>query len=184
MALHLIALQIRALDGRDIRGGGHELDYCIDQLLYTLVPVGAAAADRNSSTIAGRPAQDCLELLLGRLLAFEEFLSQVVIQLTDLFDKLCPVELCLFHDFIRNRADRNIIALVVIIDISFHLEQVNEPAEGLLSPDRDLDHDRVFAQTIPDLFDTAEIIRADHVHFIDERHARDIIGVRLTPYVL
>ena len=83
-----------------------------------------------------------------------------------------------------NLPDLDLVALLIGVQVGLHLKEVDDPPEiGLLS-DRDLDHDRVLLQAVPDLGDRAVVIRAHDVHFINEGNTGNMVGVRLTPDVL
>ena len=181
MTLHFVSVHIHAFDGGNVCGGRHKLNNGVDELLDTLVLVRAAAANGNSRTFAGGLAKHLLELLGRGLFALEEDLSQVVIQFADLLDQLCSVHLGIILHLCRDLADGDVVAFVIVIDIGFHLEQVDDTPEGVLRPDRNLDHDRVLSKTVADLLNTSEKVGTDYVHFVDERHTGHVIGVCLTP---
>ena len=88
-----------------------------------------------------------------------------------------------FSDFFRYICYSDIRTVIIIEDIGIHFEQIYDTLEVFFLTDGDLDHDRIFAQSVPDLINAAVIIRADHIHFVDERHPGNIIGICLTPDV-
>ncbi len=184
MSLDFVAVHVRSLDRRDVRRSRHVLDDRVDHLLHALVSVCAAACDRHRSALAGRLAERSLHGLHGRLLALQVHVHEVVVQLADLLYQLIAVQLRVLLHICRDLADRDVIALVIIVDVGFHLEQVDDTFESILRPDRDLQHDGILAQTVADLFHTAVVIGAHDVHLVDESHTRDIVGIRLTPDVL
>ena len=90
VSLYLIALQIDALDCRDIGRRGHILEDRVQKLLHALVSVSGTAAYGNRRTLAGSLAQNILHLLHIQLLALQILHHQIVIQLADLLDHLGP----------------------------------------------------------------------------------------------
>src|SRR5699024_622378 len=72
----------------------------------------------------------------------------------------------------------------VIVDISFHLEQVDDSLEFIFLSDRKLQADRVLAQTGLDLIYCVIEVCTQDIHLVDERHTGYVVGVGLTPYVL
>ncbi len=184
MSLDFVAIQVSTFNGRDICRGRHELDDRVDHLLYTLVPVGRAAGDRDCPAFTGSLTKSCLKLLICRLLAFQIHFHQLVVQITDLFDQLSTIELGILEDILGNLTDSNVIALIVVIDIGVHFEQVDEAFVGLFRADRNVYHDSIFAQSVADLLYTAVVVSAHNVHLVDEGHSGNVVCVCLTPYVL
>ena len=181
---NLVAVQVGSLDRRDIDRAGHILDDRIDHLLDALVTVRAAAGHRDRTALAGRLAKGSLHVLYRRLLALQVDHHQLLIQITALLDQLCVIQLRIVLVLCRNLADGDIVTLVVVVNVRFHLEQVDDTLERILRTHRDLNHDCIFAQPLADLLDSAVEIRTDDIHLIDKCHTGNIVGVCLTPYVL
>ncbi len=181
-----VAVEIRALYRRNVQRGGHVLNDGIQALLDTLVLVCGTAHNRDSSALAGCLAQRCLHLVDGDgfLAAIEELLQKRIVQLADLLDHLIVIHLRVVLEVIRNRLDLNVRAVIVLIIVRIHLEQVDQADVGILLADRDVDHDRVLAESVADLIHAAIVIGTDHVHLVDECHTGDIVLVSLAPYVL
>ncbi len=58
----------------------------------------------------------------------------------------------------------------------------NSTDESILDANRKLDGHRSRAQTFPHVTDHRHEIRADAIHLVDERDARNTVFIRLTPY--
>ena len=138
MPFCLISVQIRSFDGRDVQRRGHKLNHSVQKLLYALISVRRSAAYRNRLALAGGLSQNLFKLLVGRLLALQILHHQLVVQLTDLFYQLGAVQFCVIGHILRDIGDGNIIALIIIIDVGLHIEQVNDSFEIILLADRKL----------------------------------------------
>ena len=89
----------------------------------------------------------------------------------------------LILEVVRDILDGDILTFVPAIVICLHLKEIDEALELILSTDGYLDADGILAETVADHVQIVEIVGADDVHLVDERHARDLVGVRLTPDV-
>ena len=181
---YLVSIQIHALDGGDVGRSRHILDHGIQKLLNAFVAVSGAAAYRDRGTLAGCLSQSSLQLLSGGLFTLQVFHHQIIVQLADLLDQLGVVQLCLVLHILRDVNDRDVLALVVIVDISLHLEQVDDSLKLILFADGQLQTDGVFAQSGLNLLHSAVEVRSQDIHLVDECHTGNIVGVSLTPYVL
>ena len=75
-------------------------------------------------------------------------------------------------------------ALVSVVPVdSFHFHQVNNTGEMFFSTNRQLQRNRVRAQTGFDLLYCAVKVCTQDIHLIDECHSWYIVCVSLTPYV-
>ena len=184
MSLHLVAVLIDTLDSRDVCRGGHELKDRIQKLLDAFVPVSRSAAYRNCRTLACRFTKNCLHGLHGRLLALQVLHHQIVVQLADLLHKLCVVELCVVFHIVRDLCHGDVVALLIVVDVGLHLEQVDDPLEIVFLTDRQLEADGILAEPCLDLLYGIVEVSAQDVHLVDERHTRYVVCVRLAPYVL
>ena len=183
MSLHFVPLQVGALDGSDVRRGGHILQDSVQELLNALVAVCRATAYGNRRTLAGGLAQGLLHVLHGRLLALQVLHGQVIVQLADLLHQLRTVQFRIVLHVAQVIGHGDVIALVVIVDIGFHLEQIDDPLEFVLFADGQLDDDGILAKSRLDLLYGSVEVRAQNVHLVDERHTGHIVSVSLPPYV-
>ncbi len=65
-----------------------------------------------------------------------------------------------------------------------HLDEVDDPLEGVLEADRQLDHERAGAEALDDRVHRVVEVRAELVHLVDEADARHVVLVGLTPHRL
>ena len=94
------------------------------------------------------------------------------------------IKLCIFLHILRDISNRDVITLLIIVDVCFHLEKIDDSFEVILFSDRKLKADSVFTKTSLDLlYCTVEVCTKD-IHLVDECHTRYIVGISLTPYVL
>ena len=184
MSDNLISIQIDTLDCRDVGGRRHEFQDCIQQFLNAFVSVRRTTAYRNCRALAGRFSQHSLHSLDRRLLAFQIFHHQIVVQLADLLHKLCVVQFRVVRHILRDILDTNILAFFIVVDVGFHLKQVNNTFELVLFADWQLKTDCILAQSGLDLVYRIIKICAQDIHLVDECHSRYIISVGLTPYIL
>ena len=184
MSLNLIALHVHTLDRRDVGRSRHIFQNRVKQFLNASVSVGRTAAYRNSGTLAGSFPQSSFQRLYGRLLSLQILHHQIVVKLADLLNQLAAVQFRVILHIIRNVNDRNILALIIIIDVGFHLKQVNDSLELIFLADGQLQTDGVLAKSCLDLLHRAVEIRTHNIHLVDECHTGYVVGVSLTPYIL
>ena len=185
MSLNFVAVKICAFDRRYVQRRRHILDNSIEALLYAFVLVSGAAAYRYCSSLTGSLPQSCFELGNGYsfLAAFQELLGQIIIELADLFDHLLVIHLCFILKIVRNSRDFNVRSIIVLIVISVHLEQINQADIGIFLANRNVDHNRVLAQSVLDLVNAAVIVCADDIHLVDECHTGYVVLISLAPYI-
>ena len=87
----------------------------------------------------------------------------------------------LFLHVIGDVNDGNVVAQLIVIDVGFHFHQVDDALEAVLRADRQLDGQRVAFQPVVHHVDDIVEVRAHDVHLVDERHAGDLVFVRLMP---
>ena len=184
MSYNFVAIQIGTLDGRNVGRSGHILNDCIQKLLNALVTICGTAAYRNCCTLAGCLTQYLLHLFYRRLFTFQVHHHQIVIQLTDLLDQLGTIQFCIILHIAKIIGNSDVITFIVIVDVSFHLEQIDDSLEIVFFADRQLKNDSIFTKSGLDLLYCAVEVSTQDVHLVDERHTRYVIGVSLTPYVL
>ncbi len=184
IAVIRLAIRRRAFDRRDIQRARHILDHRVEHLLDALVAVCRAAGHRDGRTFAAALAEHLLQILLRRLFAVQVLHHQILIKVTELLHHLGVPLLALILHVVRDIRDLDLCTLLVLIEVRLHLHQVDNTLEGVFLADRELNADRVLAQTGLDLFDAAVEVSADDVHLVDESHTRNIVLIRLMPDIL
>ena len=61
------------------------------------------------------------------------------------------VKLCIVLHILRNICYGNVIALIIVVDVSLHLKQVDDSLEIVFLTDRQLQTDSIFAKSGLDL---------------------------------
>ena len=177
---------VLARDGRDIGGRGQKFDDGVEQTLYALVAVGTAA-QHGRHTHFNRPLSDCLfELLFrdGFALVHDALLEDGVVEVRRLFHKFPAGCRRRFRhirgDVLHGDGDavvgRGIVA-------GFHRNEVDDAFELAFLTDGQHDGHRIGAQPFVHHLDYVVKVRSVDVHFVDERDARHLVGVGLTPHV-
>ena len=183
MSHDLISIHIHTFDRRDIGRRRHVLQDRVQKLLNTLVPVCGTAAYRDCLTLTGSLSQHPLHVFDGRLVSFQVFHHQIVVQIADLLYQLGTVKLCVVLHILRNLSDGDVVALLIIVNVGLHLHQVDDPLEIIFLADRQLQTDRVLSKSGTDLLYGIVEIGAKNVHLVDESHSRNVVCVCLTPYI-
>jgi putative multiple sugar transport system permease protein len=89
----------------------------------------------------------------------------------------------LFH-IVRNILDLDICTEVVCIDVSLHLNEVDDTSEVVLSTDRKLDRNGITLESVlHHVYNTVEVSAHD-IHLVYVRHTGNLVVISLTPYCL
>ena len=179
-----VAVEIRAFYRRDIKRARHVLDDCIEHLLDALVSVSSTAGNRDRRTFAATLAENSLHFLNRRLLAIKVLKHQILVQIAELLNHLgSPLFSEILH-IVRDICDGDVDTLLIIVDVGLHFHQIDQTLEFIFLADRQLDADRILAETIDNLLHAAIEVSADDIHLIDKCHTRYVVLVRLSPDVL
>ena len=82
---------------------------------------------------------------------------------------------------LRDLLHADVVAHVVVVDVSLHVDQVDDAFEGILLADGQLDGHGVGVQAVVQHLHAAEEVGAHGVHLVDVDHAGDVVVVRLAP---
>ena len=175
----LAGLGIDAVHGRDIHRRGHIVNDRIQHLLDALIAVGRTAADRHDLVGDGRLTQRGTDILLGEGSLLQVLLHQRLVGLGGSLNHLIVILLRQLLHVVRDRLDTHILTLDVIVNVGFHLHQVNDATEGHLLADGELNRNGMRMQTVAHHIQHAIEIRAGDVHLVDVCHSRHMILVRL-----
>ena len=178
-----VAVEVGSLDRRDVGRSRHELDDRVQKLLNALVSVSRAAADRDRGARDAAPAERSLHFFHRGFLALQIHHHQVLVEVADLLHELRAPLLGLILHILGDRFNTDILSVLPVVIICLHLEQIDDPLELGLFADRDLEADRILAKTGDQLIDGTVEVRADDVHLVHKRHTRDVVLVRLAPYI-
>ena len=75
----------------------------------------------------------------------------------------------------------DVLAELVLVDDRLHVDQVDDALELGLGADRQLERHGVGAEAVDHRLRALVEVRADAVHLVDERDARDVVLVGLAP---
>ena len=177
----LARLRVDTSDRRDIRRSRHVIDDCIEERLNALIAIGSTAGDRAELARYRTLADDCLDLIFRDLFAAEVLLHEVIVELGKSLEEDLTVFLSLILHVIRDRDFIFDFAEVVFIDDGFHLDEVDDALEVVLSTDRQLDGNCVRIEALLHHLDDIVEVRAGDVHLVDIGHTRNIVILSLTP---
>ena len=184
MSYDRVSVQIGTLDWRDIGRSRHVLKNSVQEFLNTFVSVCRTAAYRYSCTLAGSFTQNCFHLVYRRDIIIQITHHQLIIQLADFLYQLGVIQLSVVFHIFRDINDGDIIALIVVVDVSFHLEQIDNSLEFIFLTNWKLKADSIFTKSGLDLIYSVVEVSTKDVHLVDECHTRYVVGISLTPYVL
>ena len=179
--LLLFGLRIHTLDVLDIGRCGHIVNDSVQQLLHAAVLVGRTTDNGDQSVRNGLLADSSLQFLTGDLLTLEVLLHELFVVLSNSLDQNVVILLGLLTHILRDLLGAHVVAHVVVVDLSVHIDQVNDTAEGILLTDRQLDCHAVGVQTIVQHLDAAEEVSTHGVHLVDVHHTGDFVLISLTP---
>ena len=174
--------RISTLDRRYIQRRRHIIYDSVQQFLYALVTIGSTAGNRNHLVCDGGLTDASLDLVDGDFFIVKELLHQSVVLLSNVFHQFLVIFLSLFLQVIRNFFHTDVLAQVIIVNISLHLNQVDDALEFVLRADRQLNRNSVALQTLVHHVDYVVEVSAHDVHFIDINHTRNLILISLSPY--
>ena len=185
-ARHLVAgLEIDALHRRHVERRRQIVDDGVEHRLHALVLEGGAAQDRHEYVVDGALADQRLEGLLARVLAFEIGLHGPLVELDRLLNELLVILLGLIDEIGRDLLVMELGAQgLVVPHHRLHAYEVDDAPELVLRADRELNYDRIGAEAVADHLYRQEEVGADLVHLVDEDHARHAVFVGLAPYGL
>ena len=179
--LGLFGLRVHTLDVLNVGRSGHIVHDSVQQLLDTTVLVGRTTDHGHQSVGNGLLADGSLQLLAGDLLTLEILLHELFVVLSNSLDQDVAILLSLLDHILRDGLSAHIVAHVVIVDLSVHIDQVNDTTEGILLTDGQLDGHAVGVQTIMQHLDAAEEVSTHGVHLVDVHHTGDFVLISLTP---
>ena len=138
----LLALDVGAVDRRDVERARHVVDDRVEQRLDALVLERGAAEDRDGAGLDGGVAEALAQVLGRDLLVADVLLEHVLVVLGDDVDELVAPLLGVLEQVSGDVDGLELLAHAVVPDQRLHLEQVDDAAEAALGADRQLDRAR------------------------------------------
>ena len=179
--LFLACLRVYTTDCRDVGRSRHIVDDRIQELLHALVLIGSTTSHWNHR-IGNGGLTDCTNNLFpSELFTGEIFLHELVVLLSNMLKQCIVIFLGNVNHILRNILDAHILAHVVIVDVRLHIDQVDDPTEGIFAADRKLNRNGITLQALLHHLDDIIEVSAHDVHLIDIRHTRNMIFLSLAP---
>ena len=98
-----------------------------------------------------------------------------------MLDKVSVILFSLFLEILRDLFLTDILSKVVIVYISLHFEQVDDPLEVVLSADRELDRNGVAMESFMEHVQNIVEVCAHDIHLVDIYHSWYLIVISLSP---
>ena len=181
--LFLLRVRIGTVDNRRIQRRRQVSAHSVQHRLHTFVLERRTADNREYLHSEGTLADSYANLVLGnRRRIVKIFLHQRVVELRYCLQHLVAPLLSL-----SLQVSRNLLFYVlsthrlVVPQDSFHLHEVNDTLEGLLSTDRNLDRTRSRTQHLFDLTNYVEEVGTTTVHLVHVAQTRYVVFIGLTP---
>src|SRR3954469_15631697 len=178
----VLALDVdHAGDRRDVERARKVVEHRVEQRLDALVLEGGPAEDRRHVEVKRRLADRRLELVDGDLGFLEDELDELVVVVGDLLEQVLARLVGAVEVVLGDVDDVELLAELVLVDDRLHPDEVDDPDEVGLGPDRQLHRHGVRAEAVDHRLHGLVEVRADAVHLVDERDARDVVLVGLAP---
>src|SRR4051794_37156119 len=168
-------------DGRHVDGARQVVEHGVEQRLDALVLERRAAEDRGHLEVERRLADRGLELVDRDLDLFEDELDELVVVVGDLVEQVLARRGGAVGVLVRDVDDVELLAELVLVDDRLHPDEVDDADEVGLRPDGELDRHGMRREAVDHRLDGLVEVRADPVHLVDERDARDVVLVGLAP---
>ena len=174
-------LGVNALDVGNVDRCRHIVNDSVEQLLYALVFIGSTAGYGNHCVSDGRLSDNSLHLINSDLFVCKELLSNIVIYLSEVLDKVVAIFLSLLHHVLRYIGDVDVSTEVVSVDIRLHFQQVDDALEIFFSADRQLDRNSVSFKSVMKHIKNVVEVSAHNIHLVYINHSGDLVVISLTP---
>ncbi len=179
----LLAVLVQPLDRGDVERRGQVLDDGVEELLDALVLERRPADDRMEPARDGRLAQRRAHLVWSRDVPVHVLLHEGVVGLRQRLDEALAV--LVVHRLVvgRNLDGQELGPECLVLEVvGLALDEVDDALERLGGTPRDLDRRGLRGELRDHHLDAAVEVRADAVHLVDERDARDPVAVGLAPH--
>ena len=180
--LFLLRIGVYTSYMRNIGRCGHIIDNRVKQFLNALVFIGRAARHGDNLVCDCFPSERALDFFGCQFFPAAILFKQLLIGFGDSLNHVLSVLVCKIYHVCRDRLDAHILAQVVIIDVRFHIDKVDNSSEGIFLANGKLNRNGICFETFLHHFDYTIEVRAVYVHLVDISHSRDSVFVSLTPY--
>jgi len=174
-----------AIDGRFVGRRGQVVHDRVEQALDPLVLEGRAAQHRVDDAHDRALADRAPQVVGGVGLLVQVVVEQLLVELGDRLEQLVAGDVGARDQVARDVVDLEGRALgLVDVGDRLHLDQVDRALELLAHEHRDVERHRLGAEPVLHHLDDVVEVRADAVHLVDERDARNDVLVGLAPHRL
>ena len=169
---------------RDIGRCGQIVDDCVQKHLHALVLEGAAAEHgREFDRERGRP-DGRLQAFLRGLAALEIAFHQLFVGVRQRLEQPAASLLGGLDEIVGDGTFRPVDPHVVLVQIGDHAHDVDDAPQGVLLPDRQLDHQRTRAEPVDHGLHRMDEVGPGTIHLVDEGDAGHLVLVGLPPHRL
>ena len=179
--LFFFSIKTYTFDIWDIGWCWHVVNDSIQKFLNTLVFIGSTTADWNHSVSDGINTDCVFDFFDGQFLTIEVFFHQFFILLADGFDHLCAVFFCLVFHVVWNVNNRNVLAQIIVVNVSFHFNEVDQTFEECFSTDWQLNRNSITFQTVMDHVQNIVEVCTHDIHLVNVDHSWNMIFISLAP---
>ena len=179
--LFLVRIGVHTLDSGNVKRRRHIIHNSVEKLLNALVLVGRTAGNGNHSVCNGSLADTHLDLFYCKSLASEIFFHDIVVLLGNSLQELFMVFGSLVGHILGNFLHADILSKVIVVNVCFHFNQVNDTLEAVLASDRELNGNSVTFKSVEHHVHNMVEIGAHNVHLIYIGHTGNHIVVSLSP---
>jgi hypothetical protein len=182
---------VRKLHRAVLHRRGQVLDDRVEQTVRREVARGHAAGHREDVAVVRPVLQGVDDLVVGDGVALQVALHERLGDLAHLVHQLLAVLLGQRPQVVRDRDLPAVVAVVALVLVGAHVDEVDHPADVLLGPDRDLGGDDVPPERRLERVQRAEEVGPLAVEHVHEDQARDVellgalpqpLGVDLDPH--
>ena len=178
----LVLLGIEPLHGRNVERARQVVHDRVQECLHALV-LERGAREHRGYTAGERPRPERAPDHLGRhrALVLEIGLHELVVELGDRVDHGVVPRLGGIDELRRDLLDRELGSEDVRVRDRPHLDEVDDPGEVLLAPDREMDGYGRRAEAVPHRLHGGVEVGAGAIHLVDECDARNGVTICLPP---
>ena len=179
--LHFSIIRIQPHHRGQIKGTGQVINDRIQQRLNSLILKRRTAKNGNHLLCHCRLTNGGLEHgILDRSIVKKQS-HNVVIKISDSLNEDIPGNFRLFNKLRGNIYFFIILPQFIIINNGFEIDDINHTHKTIFNANRKLNRHGIRAQSILHLRNNACKIRSHTIHFINERNARDVVLISLSP---
>ncbi|EAQ30599.1 hypothetical protein NAP1_07465 [Erythrobacter sp. NAP1] len=177
-----LAVGQNALNRGNVERRRHVVDDRVEKRLNALVLERRTTQDGDEFLLKRALANQALERLSVRLVAFEIGFHDIIVLLNGKLDQLLAVFCRFVSHIVRDRAEGVFSAEVFVLPgDSTLVDEVDEAFEARFDADRQVQDSRGRTEAVDDRLHAVLEVGAGAVELVDEAHPRNLVLVGLTP---